>query len=157
MSPGMVTGRSIVRLARRVASDPPADEIARQVRLILRDQGTPLDPDTEHVTEIIATELIRHATHPGNQVEATRRSGLKAEPMTRSRRHAGHAEPVDMRGSEQRKFGQIKHACSAIRRRRYGPRRVAVVAGCGSRFRISVRVAGCAWLLPARPSRPAAR
>jgi hypothetical protein len=64
MSPGMVKDRSILRLAQRVASDPPADEIARQVRIILRDQGTPLDPDIEHVTEIIAIELIRHATPP---------------------------------------------------------------------------------------------
>ncbi len=64
MSPGMVKGRSILRLAQRVASDPPADEIAHQVRIILRDPGTPLDPDIEHGTEIIATELIRHATPP---------------------------------------------------------------------------------------------
>ena len=45
-------------------SDPPADSIARQVRNTLRDQDTALPPGTEKITEIIATEITRHASPP---------------------------------------------------------------------------------------------
>jgi hypothetical protein len=43
---------------------PPADTIARQVRITLRDQDTALPPGTERITEIIATEITRHAASP---------------------------------------------------------------------------------------------
>ena len=42
-------------------SDPKPDAIARQVRITLREQDTILPPGIEHVTEIIATEITRHA------------------------------------------------------------------------------------------------
>jgi len=45
-------------------SDPPADSIARQVRITLRDQDTALPPGTERITEIVATEITRHASPP---------------------------------------------------------------------------------------------
>ncbi|MGA9832456.1 MAG: tetratricopeptide repeat protein, partial [Trebonia sp.] len=45
-------------------SDPPADAVARQVRITLRDQDTALPPDTERITEIVATEITRHASPP---------------------------------------------------------------------------------------------
>lgn len=40
---------------------PEADSIARQVRITLREQDTALPPGTEHITEVVATEIIRHA------------------------------------------------------------------------------------------------
>ena len=43
---------------------PPAATIARQVRITLRDQDTPLPPGTEHITEIVATEITRHTSPP---------------------------------------------------------------------------------------------
>lgn len=43
---------------------PPADVIARQVRITLRDQDIQLPPGTERITEIIATEITRHASPP---------------------------------------------------------------------------------------------
>ena len=46
------------------APDPPADSIARQVRITLRDQDTDLPPGAERITEIVATEIIRHANRP---------------------------------------------------------------------------------------------
>jgi hypothetical protein len=45
-------------------ADPPADSIARQVRITLRDQDTALPPGTERITEIVATEITRHAGPP---------------------------------------------------------------------------------------------
>ena len=45
-------------------SDPPADSIARQVRITLRDQDTALPPGTDRITEIVATEITRHASPP---------------------------------------------------------------------------------------------
>ena len=45
-------------------ADPPADAIARQVRITLRDQDTALPPGTERITEIVATEITRHASPP---------------------------------------------------------------------------------------------
>jgi hypothetical protein len=41
--------------------DPPPDSIARQVRITLREQDTILPPGTERITEIVATEITRHA------------------------------------------------------------------------------------------------
>jgi hypothetical protein len=40
---------------------PPPEIIARQVRITLREQDTALPDGTEHITEIIATEITRHA------------------------------------------------------------------------------------------------
>ena len=45
-------------------ADPPADAVARQVRITLRDQDTALPPGTERITEIVATEITRHTTPP---------------------------------------------------------------------------------------------
>ena len=41
--------------------EPEADSIARQVRITLRDQDISLQPGTERVTEVVATEIIRHS------------------------------------------------------------------------------------------------
>jgi hypothetical protein len=41
---------------------PEADSVARQVRVTLRDQDTALPPGTDRVTEVVATEIIRHST-----------------------------------------------------------------------------------------------
>jgi len=38
---------------------PPADSIARQVRITLRDQDVSLPPGTDRITEIVATEITR--------------------------------------------------------------------------------------------------
>jgi hypothetical protein len=43
---------------------PPADTIARQIRITLREQDTALPPGTERITEIVATEITRHASPP---------------------------------------------------------------------------------------------
>jgi hypothetical protein len=43
---------------------PPPETIARQVRITLREQEAALPPDVEQITEIIATEIIRHASPP---------------------------------------------------------------------------------------------
>jgi hypothetical protein len=45
-------------------ADPPADAVARQVRNTLRDQDTALPPGTDRITEIVATEITRHASPP---------------------------------------------------------------------------------------------
>lgn len=45
-------------------SDPPADSIARQVRITLRDQDTVLAPGIERITEVVATEITHHASPP---------------------------------------------------------------------------------------------
>jgi hypothetical protein len=44
--------------------DPPPATIARQIRIILRDQDTPLPAGTERITEIVATEITRQASPP---------------------------------------------------------------------------------------------
>ncbi len=49
---------------RKHTPDPPADSIARQVRITLRDQDTTLPPGTDRITEIVATEITRHASPP---------------------------------------------------------------------------------------------
>jgi hypothetical protein len=42
--------------------DPQPDVIARQVRITLRDQDIQLPRGTERITEIIASEITRHAS-----------------------------------------------------------------------------------------------
>jgi hypothetical protein len=49
---------------RKHSPDPKADFIARQVRITLREQDTVLPPSTERITEIVATEITRHASPP---------------------------------------------------------------------------------------------
>ena len=44
--------------------NPPPDAIERQVRITLREQDTALPPGAERITEIIATEITRHASPP---------------------------------------------------------------------------------------------
>ena len=44
--------------------DSPPSSIARQIRITLRDQDTTLPPGTEHITEIVATEITRQASPP---------------------------------------------------------------------------------------------
>jgi hypothetical protein len=43
-------------------SDPKPDAIARQVRITLREQDITLPAGTERITEVVATEITRHAT-----------------------------------------------------------------------------------------------
>ena len=43
---------------------PPADSIARQVRITLRDQDTVLPPGTDRITEVVATQITRQASPP---------------------------------------------------------------------------------------------
>src|SRR5580692_2171488 len=43
---------------------PPAETIARQVRITLRDQDLSLPPGAGRITEIIATEITRHGRPP---------------------------------------------------------------------------------------------
>jgi hypothetical protein len=40
---------------------PEAGSIARQVRIALREQDAALLPETERITEVVATEVIRHS------------------------------------------------------------------------------------------------
>ena len=49
---------------RKHTPDPPPDSVARQVRITLRDQDTALPPGAERITEIVATEITRHASPP---------------------------------------------------------------------------------------------
>jgi hypothetical protein len=44
--------------------DPPPESIARQLRITLHYQGTPLPPGTELITEVVATEITRQARPP---------------------------------------------------------------------------------------------
>jgi hypothetical protein len=44
--------------------EPQPDVIARQVRITLRDADIQLPPGTERISEIIATEITRHASPP---------------------------------------------------------------------------------------------
>lgn len=41
--------------------EPQADSIAWQLRITLRDRDMTLSPDTERITEIVATEIIRQS------------------------------------------------------------------------------------------------
>ena len=49
---------------RHRTTDPPPSSIARQVRITLRDQDTPLPPSTERITEVVAAEITRKANPP---------------------------------------------------------------------------------------------
>ena len=44
--------------------EPQPDVIARQIRIRLRDADIQLPTGTEHITEVIATEITRHASPP---------------------------------------------------------------------------------------------
>ena len=48
----------------RTPDPPPADSVARQVRITLREQDTALPAGTERITEVVATEIIRHSAPP---------------------------------------------------------------------------------------------
>jgi hypothetical protein len=57
---------SIAQLAWSIVSDqrthtakPSPEAIARQVRIALRQQDKPVPPDTDRITEIVITEIIR--------------------------------------------------------------------------------------------------
>jgi hypothetical protein len=57
---------SIAQLAWSIVSDqhtqtakPSPEAIARQVRIALRQQDGPLPPDTDRITEVVITEIIR--------------------------------------------------------------------------------------------------
>jgi hypothetical protein len=45
----------------RTSEPPPPGSIARQVRITLREHDTALPPEADRITEIIATEITRHA------------------------------------------------------------------------------------------------
>ena len=47
---------------RKHTPDPPPDAIARQVRITLRDQDTPMPAGTERITEVVVTEITRQAS-----------------------------------------------------------------------------------------------
>jgi hypothetical protein len=49
---------------RKDTPEPPSADIARQVRITLREQDTVLPSGTERITEIVATEITRHASPP---------------------------------------------------------------------------------------------
>jgi hypothetical protein len=49
---------------RKHTPNPPPTDIARQVRIALRQQDTILPRGTERITEIVATEITRHANLP---------------------------------------------------------------------------------------------
>jgi hypothetical protein len=48
----------------RTPGPPPPATIARQVRITLRENDTILPPGTEHITEVVATEITRQASPP---------------------------------------------------------------------------------------------
>ena len=49
---------------RKHTPDPRPSTIARQIRITLRDQDTPVPPYTERITEVVATEITRQANPP---------------------------------------------------------------------------------------------
>jgi hypothetical protein len=57
---------SIYTDQRKHTSDPPAESVARQVRITLRNQDTSLPPETDRITEIVVTEITRHASPSGS-------------------------------------------------------------------------------------------
>jgi hypothetical protein len=83
---------------------PQSDVIARQVRITLRDQDIQLPPGTERITEIIATEITRHAsppTSPANHRLPSPRTenrdsgqgfGIVNDPRCRMRAEAGRPQ-----------------------------------------------------------------
>ncbi len=62
--------------------EPPPATIARQIRITLRDQDTPLPESTERITEVIATEITR-ITSPAPVTS----SPVKWRSWRRLRRH----------------------------------------------------------------------
>ncbi len=54
-------GWTIYNDQRERGSKPEPETIARQIRITLREQDTALPPDADRITEIVATEIIRHA------------------------------------------------------------------------------------------------
>ena len=44
--------------------DPPPDAIGRQIKITLREQDISLPASTERITEVVATEITRHASPP---------------------------------------------------------------------------------------------
>lgn len=49
---------------RRHAPEPSPEAIARQIHITLRQQDTPLPDSTDHITEVIITEIIRKTRPP---------------------------------------------------------------------------------------------
>jgi len=49
---------------RKRTPEPPPSSVARQVRITLREQDTPLPEGIERITEVIATEITRQADPP---------------------------------------------------------------------------------------------
>jgi hypothetical protein len=54
-------------LRERNSKQPERETIARQVRITLREQDTTVTASTERVVDVVATEIIRHAT-PDDQL-----------------------------------------------------------------------------------------
>jgi hypothetical protein len=73
--------------------------IARQVRITLRDADIQLPPGTDRITEIIATEITRHATPPARLAiahcvpaknpDSRQESGSASNPGAEARRRNG--------------------------------------------------------------------
>jgi len=49
---------------RKHTPGPPSDAIARQIRITLREQDTPMPAGTDHITEVVVTEITRQASPP---------------------------------------------------------------------------------------------
>ena len=49
------------RASEAKVQSPEEESVARQVRIALREQDTALPPGTERITEVVATEIIRHS------------------------------------------------------------------------------------------------
>jgi hypothetical protein len=74
--PGLAVGAAslivtIAQLAWSIVSDrrehtakPSHEAVVRQVRIALRHQDRPLPPDTDRITEVVITEIIRLEDHP---------------------------------------------------------------------------------------------
>jgi hypothetical protein len=55
---------SIISDQPKRTADPSPSVIARQVRITMREQDIPLPPGTERITEVVITEITRHASPP---------------------------------------------------------------------------------------------
>lgn len=56
--------QSIITSRPDPASPPSPQVIARQVRITLRQQGAPLPPGADRITDVVITEITRQATPP---------------------------------------------------------------------------------------------
>ena len=63
---------SIAQLAQAILSDrrnhsagPSTDSITREVRISLREYDMPLPAGTDHITDVVVTEIIRLSSDPG--------------------------------------------------------------------------------------------